>query len=75
MSETLPEQVLEQLQALPPDHQRRVLDFARALAAPAPAGVPGKDLLRFAGAIPVDDLKRMAQAIEDGCEQVDADEW
>ena len=75
MSETVAEQVLEQLQALPPEHQRRVLDFARALAAPAPAGVPGKQLLRFAGTIPLDDLRRMARAIEEGCEQVNADEW
>jgi len=37
--------------------------------------VPGKQLLQFAGAIPLDDLELMRQAIEDECEQVDLNEW
>jgi hypothetical protein len=73
MKESLAEQVLDQLQTLPTQQQRRVLDFARALA--SPAGVPGKALAEFAGTIPSDDLKRMAQAIEEGCEQVDTNGW
>jgi hypothetical protein len=44
-------------------------------ASPAPAGVSGESLLRFAGAIPKDELDRMTQAIAEGCEQVDPDEW
>ena len=35
----------------------------------------GKDLLRFVGSIPADDLKRMSDAIEEGCETVDLNEW
>jgi hypothetical protein len=48
------------------------------LIAPAkitPVGVPGKELLRFAGTIEADDLRAMAQVIEEGCEQVDLNEW
>lgn len=55
--------------------QRRVLEFAQALASPARHGVRGADLLRFVGAIDDADLEAMSQAIEDGCERVDADEW
>ncbi|MFQ4142520.1 hypothetical protein [Chlorogloeopsis sp. ULAP02] len=37
-------------------------------------GVPGRQLLRFAGAIPQDDIQLIREAIEHNCEQVDADE-
>jgi hypothetical protein len=40
-----------------------------------PKGVPGKQLLSFAGTIPADDLKAMEQAIEDNCEKADLNEW
>jgi hypothetical protein len=75
MNERLAEQVMDQLQTLPPEHQRRVLDFARALAVVTPAGVPGKALVEFVGTIPSNDLKRMAQVIQEGCEQVDQNGW
>ncbi|MDA0244090.1 MAG: hypothetical protein OT477_11795 [Chloroflexi bacterium] len=49
------------------------------LALPAqallPQGTPPHITLRFAGLIPLDDLERMSEAIETGCEQVDSDEW
>lgn len=69
------EKVVEQLKVLPYELQWRVLEFTRALAISIPHGVPGQQLLRFAGAIPLDDLQLMHQAIEEGCEQVDANEW
>jgi hypothetical protein len=63
---------------LPADDQARVVDFARTLAnspKPKPVGVPGKDLLRFAGTITAEDARQMIEAIEEGCEQVDASKW
>ncbi len=75
MSVVLKKQILEQLDILPYEQQRRILDFARALAASVPAGVAGRELLRFAGTIDANDLQLMAQAIEDGCERIDLDEW
>jgi len=72
---SLKEEVLKQLNALPYEQQLRVLDFVRALVTSSPAGVPGKQLLRFAGAIEENDLKIMQQAIESGCEKVDFNEW
>lgn len=38
-------------------------------------GVPGTTLLHFAGMIPPDELSAMTQAIEQGCEQADPNEW
>jgi len=74
VSVVLKKQILEQLDILPYEQQRRILDFARALAASVPAGVAGRELLRFAGTIDANDLQLMAQAIEDGCERIDLDE-
>jgi hypothetical protein len=75
MDISIKRKLLEQLEALPYEFQRRVLDFAQALALSVPKGVPGKQLLRFVGAIPADDLQMMVQAIEAGCERIDLDEW
>ena len=75
MSRNLQSEIGEQLRVLPPDEQRLVLDFARALAVSKIQGVPGEQLLRFAGTIPREDLKRMSAAIEEGCEQGEINEW
>lgn len=72
-NQSLQEEILDQLDQLPIEHQRQVLDFARALA--KPIGKPGKDLLYFAGGINAEDLRLMAQTIEQGCEQINTDEW
>jgi len=72
---TLVDKVVDQLKTLPYEMQWRVFEFTRALAVSAPRGVPGLQLLRFAGAIPPDDLQLMRQTIEEGCERVDTNEW
>jgi uncharacterized metal-binding protein len=38
-------------------------------------GVPGKQLLLFAGTINSDDLHAVSDAIEAECERVDENEW
>jgi hypothetical protein len=63
-------EIINQMGQLDYEHQRRVLDFARALAVTGPKGVPGKLLLSFGG-FSADDLKTMKKAIEDNCEKVD----
>jgi hypothetical protein len=68
-------EVIEQMKVLPYEMQWRVLEFTRALALSAPRGVAGSQLLPFAGAIAASDLELMRETIEQGCEQVDADEW
>jgi hypothetical protein len=75
MSQTLQKDILDQLDKLPPEQQLKVLDFARSLSKANPVGKPGKELLTFAGIIDAEDIKAMSQAIEDGCEQVNINEW
>jgi hypothetical protein len=38
-------------------------------------GRPGKDLLRFAGAIPAEELDAIEQIIAEECERIDHDDW
>ena len=57
------------------EERRQVLDFARTLATCKRGGTPGESLIRFGGAINAADLAIMADAIEEGCEQVNPDEW
>lgn len=75
MSSTVKAKVIEQLETLPENLQRQVLEFVQALQMFARRGIPGRQLLQFAGTIPLDDLELMRQAIEDECEQVDLNEW
>jgi len=75
MSTRITDQVMEQLQTLPTELQWRVLEFTRALAVSTPRGIPGRQLLDFAGAVPQVDLEQMSRAIAEGCEQVDPHEW
>jgi len=75
MDASIIEKVVAQLKAMPHELQWRVLEFARALALSTPRGTPGRHLLRFAGAIPYEDVQAMHRAIEQGCEQVDRNGW
>jgi hypothetical protein len=69
------DKLIEQLKIMPQDLQWRVLEFARTISGSTIQGVPGRQLLRFAGSIPPDDVQLMRQAIEQDCEQLDLDEW
>ncbi|WP_231939960.1 hypothetical protein [Dolichospermum compactum] len=55
--------------------QYQVLEFARNLTSSKIKGVPGKQLLHFAGSIHKEDLQLMSEAIKQDCEKVDFDEW
>ena len=61
---SIADQVIEQLKIMPQDLQYQVLEFARNLTSSKIKGVPGKQLLRFAGSIPKEDLQLMSEAIE-----------
>lgn len=75
MSDTLRKEIIDQLDRLSEEEQRRMLEFARTLAASTPKGTPGRELTRFAGMFDPEDARRMAAAIEEGCETVNPDEW
>lgn len=69
------DEIINQVVKLPPESQRRVLEFAQALAMSFPKGVKGKNLLRFEGTIRDEDLQLISKAIEENCEKVDINEW
>jgi hypothetical protein len=73
MAEPLEEELQRRIGELSPSKRQKVLKYVRALQ--SREGVPGKQLLRFAGAIPKDALARMALSIEEGCERIDEDAW
>ena len=75
MMDNLKTELLEQIEKLTPSQQNQVLDFVLELSGELPEGTPLKELLKFAGTIPLEDLEQMKQAIEEGCEQVYESEW
>lgn len=75
VSAAIKEEIERQLDRLPVEMQRRVLDFAEALALSQPRGVPGRDLLAQAGGMSREDADEMLTVIEQGCEQVDVNGW
>ena len=72
---TIKQAIIEQLDHMPYEVQHKVLDYAQSLVPYPPKGTSGKLLLRFSGSIKTEDIIVMTQAIEEGCEQVDIDEW
>ncbi len=75
MSNLIVNQVVEKMNYLPPKLQRRVLSYVESLNKPGKRGVVGKKLLKFSGAIAVDDLATMKKAVEADCEQVNPNKW
>ncbi len=67
--------VVEQREMLPLDLQQMVLEFVQSLQATPLRGTPGKQLLQFAGFIPIEELSLMRSAIVASCERVDLNEW
>ena len=90
MSDTFAHEINQQVAHLTPGQQQEVLVFVKSLGtksdghgadghratdASADKGTPGKELLKFAGSIPHEDLEAMKSAIEEGCGQVDPNGW
>ncbi len=77
MSDSFAHEINQQVAHLTPGQQMEVLSFVQSLGTKPSAvlGTPGKELLKFAGTIPHEDLEAMKAAIEEGCEQVDPDSW
>ena len=71
MNTPIVDKVIEQLKTIPQELQWRVLEFTRALALSTPHGMPTTST----DTIPLDDVRLMREAIEQGCERIDANEW
>jgi len=75
MNTSIIDQVVEQLKVMPQQKQWQVLEFIETVLKTEVRGTPGKQLLRFAGSIPSDELQLMSEAIAQDCEEVDINEW
>jgi hypothetical protein len=75
LNQAIEKEIISQLSKLPREKQREVLYFVRALTVEQPVGIPGKELLSFAGSIESHDLEIMARVIEEDCEKVNLNEW
>ncbi len=76
--EEIKRRVIEQLDALDVEDKRKVLDLSERLSARAGSSAERDTraaLLKYAGTIPKDDLDRISEAIEEGCEKVDEEGW
>lgn len=74
VSTAIREDLLTRLDQLPVELQRRVVDFADALVLSTPKGVPARELLPLVGRLDEQSAREMIQAIEEGCERIEADE-
>lgn len=75
MSASIKQEIIEQIDKMPIELQKQVLDFAHALVLSEPKGVPGRELLKFVGIMTPEEAEEMAKAIEEGCEQIDYTKW
>jgi len=71
------EQLLQEFDKLPPDKQKRVIDFTRQLSSTLSPGIPGEVLIERAREInfPPEDLMEIERAINEGCGRIDQDGW
>jgi hypothetical protein len=72
MSALFKNEIINQLEKLNTEQQKKVLDFVKALSNKK---VSGKELLKFSGTIEKNDLDLMSKAIEEDCENINIDEW
>ena len=66
-------EIQARLSALTPAEQDRVLEYIREVGGERREGIPGRDLLHFAGIWTPEEAEEIRRTIEEGCEGVDAD--
>jgi hypothetical protein len=69
------DQILQDLDQLSPEQQKQAADFVHGLVSHLPKGASVEDLMQLAGSLDEKSALEMMQAIEEGCERVDLDEW
>ena len=72
---SIEQDILRQVEILSPEEQMRVLEFARSLISHRPIGTPGSMLAKFANTLDRTESETMNRAIEEACEQVEANGW
>ncbi len=75
MRNDIKKQLIEDLDHLPFDLQKKVSDFARALVLSREKGTPGSELIRFSGTIGNADARKIREAVSGECGRIDRNEW
>ena len=69
------DQILKDLDRLSPEQQKHAAKLVSGLLASLPEGASVDDLQKVAGSLDDTSAREMMAAVEEGCEQVDPDEW
>jgi hypothetical protein len=69
------DEIVARVEALSPELQQQVLQFVTSLASSGTKDRTALVLRSLAGSLDPTSAREMREAIEEGCEQVDADQW
>ena len=69
------QQILDDLDQLSPEQQKRAAELVHGLLSPLPKGASIHDLKKVSGILDDESAREMMEAIEEGCEQIDLNEW
>ena len=69
------QEIVERLEKLTPGQQKQILNSVLSFLGEPIRGTPGKELLKFVGLFPPEDIEEIKRAIEEDCGQVDESEW
>ncbi len=65
------QEIVERLDKLTPVQQKQILNSVLSFLGEPVRGTSGKELLKFVGLFPPEDLEEIKQAIEEDCGRVD----
>ena len=69
------QEIVQRLDKLTPMQQKQILNSILSFLGEPIRGTPVKELLKFVGLFPPEDLEQIKQAIEEDCGQIDESEW
>lgn len=69
------DRILSDLDRLTPEQQERAAELIHGLVSTLPRGATVEKLMALAGTLDDESAREMMEAIEEGCERVDSDEW
>ena len=69
------QEIVDRLDKLNPSQQKQILNYVLSFLGEPIRGTPGKELLKFVGLFPPEDLEQIKRAIEEDCGKIDASEW
>ena len=64
------QEIVKRLDRLTPVQQKQILNTVLSFLGEPVRGSSGKEMVKFVGMFPPEDLEQIKQAIEEGCEQV-----